>query len=133
MQRPAPMGRKRAGVLLLTLASAAPAACGGVERAPAEVAGAVREVSAAGEAGAREDPRASYFLELARRELYRARVQARVGDAEGARGWAARAGADAEVARMMAIETATRGAAQRTEDQAEELSRAIDGSRGAAR
>src|SRR4051812_5830726 len=99
------MGRKRAELLLITVASVAPVACGGAGRGTAEVARAARQLDAAGEAGAREDPQASYYLDLAEREIHRARVQARLGDAEGARGWAARAGCDAELARMLAIES----------------------------
>jgi hypothetical protein len=113
--------RARFFVIVSTAASVS-AACGGVERGPAEVAGATRTLSAAEEAGAPEDPRAGYFLDLARRELYRARVQARLGDGEGARAWADRATADADVARMMAIEAATREAARRTEADAEAIS-----------
>src|SRR5215468_830114 len=113
---PRRMGRMRAGVV--TVAAVAAAACGGVEYRSGDVVQAARGVGAAAEAGAREDPRAAYYLELAERELLRADLQGRVGDEEGARGWANRAAADAEVARLLAIEAATRGAAQRTEDQA---------------
>jgi hypothetical protein len=115
----------RAGVVLVTVAVASTAACGGTGRRSVDVVQAARRVHAAGEAGAREDPRAAYYLELAERELRRAELQARVGDDEGALGWAGRAGADAEVARLLAIEAATRGAAQRTEDQADAVSRAL--------
>jgi hypothetical protein len=115
----------RAGVVLVTAATASAAACGGAEPRSVDVVQAARRVSAAGEAGAREDPRAAWYLDLAERELRRAEIQAGVSDEEGARGWAARAGADAEVARLLAIEAATRGAAQRTEEQAETLSRAL--------
>ncbi len=116
----------RAPVLALTFASAA-GGCVGGPRGAAEVGRAGREVRAAEEAGAREEPRASYFLELAEHELRRARGQLDAGDV-GARGaWAARAEADAEVAAMTAIEAATRGAAQRTEAEAEALARGLRG------
>jgi hypothetical protein len=125
------------GLLFGTLAPGALVAlvacgrAGGIEAA--EVDGAVRGVRAADEAGAREDPQAGYYLGLAERELGRAVGQLRVRDAGGARGWARRAWADAEVARMLAIEAETRGAAQRTEADADAISRAIDASgRGTA-
>src|SRR5262245_57013165 len=80
----------------------------------------------AGEAGGREDPGAAYYLALADRELARALVLIRVHDAEGARSWARRAAADADVARMLAIEAATRRAAERTEADADALARELD-------
>src|SRR5579871_6747946 len=69
------------------------------------------------EAGGREDPSAAYYLELAERELARARALA-AHDPEGAASWARRADADADVARMLALEVAVRRSAQRTIDQA---------------
>ncbi len=90
---------------------------------------AAREVRDAAEAGAREQSEAGYFLALASSELARAQVQLRVGDGEGARSLAARARADAGLARMLAIEAAARGAALHSEDDAEALFRALDGAR----
>jgi hypothetical protein len=78
------------------------------------------------QAGGREDPGAAYYLALAERELARARLLVRVRDAAGARGWARRAAADGDVARMLALEVAVRGAAARTEADASALSRALD-------
>ncbi|APR80636.1 Hypothetical protein A7982_05983 [Minicystis rosea] len=86
-------------------------------------------VREAGESGGREDPAAAYYLALAERELARAEVQARVRDREGARSWARRARADAEMARLLAVEAAVRGAAQRAEDHAEALYREIEARR----
>ncbi len=115
------------GAPCLLLAAALGACCGSVEVVAVTQAG--REVLAAVEAGARADSEAAYYLALAEGELARASVQLRVGDAAGARGLAARAGADAGVARMLAVEAATRGAALRSEDQAEAIWRALDGAR----
>jgi hypothetical protein len=125
MQRPRRMGGMGASWLLP--ATVALVACGhaaGIEGA--EVARATRGVRAAYEAGAYEAPGPGFYLELAESELDRAVGQLRVRDAAGARGWARRAWADAEVARLLAIEAATRGAAQHTEDEAEAISRALD-------
>jgi len=83
-------------------------------------------VYAADEAGAREVPEAGGYLELAERELARAQGQLLSHDAEGARGWARRAWADAEVARILAVEVATRAAAKYTQEEAEAVSRALD-------
>jgi hypothetical protein len=77
-------------------------------------------------AGGREDPSASYYLALAERELARARALFGVHDAEGARGWARRARADAEVARLCAIEVAVRESARRTEADAAAIERRIE-------
>ena len=77
-------------------------------------------------AGGREDPSASYYLALAERELARARVLFDARDAEGARGWARRARADADVARLCAIEIAVRASAQRTEADAAAIERRIE-------
>jgi hypothetical protein len=115
----------RAPVLALTLASATAGGCGGVPQGAADVDQAARELHAAEEAGAREDAQASYYLDLGERELRHARGQLGVGDVEGARSWAARAGADAQLAAMMAIEEATRGAAQRSADEAEAIARGL--------
>jgi hypothetical protein len=93
------------------------------DRAAAAVDGAV-------DVGSREDPGAAYYLSLAERELGRTRLLLRVGDAQGARSWARRALADADVARLLAIEVAVRTAAQRTEAEAEALSRELDGAPG---
>ncbi|MFT3768688.1 MAG: hypothetical protein QM820_24845 [Minicystis sp.] len=90
------------------------------------VATIVRE---AGEAGGSADPTASYYLALAQRALTRAEVLARVGDAVGAESWARRARADAEVARLLAIEAAVRQAAQRTEDHAAALYQKLEAHR----
>jgi hypothetical protein len=112
---------------LLLPAVAALGACArtaGIEGA--EVARATQGVRAAYEAGASEAPRPGVYLGLAERELARALGQLRVHDAGGARGWARRAWADAEIARLLAIEAATRGAAQHTEDEAEAISRSLD-------
>lgn len=78
------------------------------------------------EAGGREDPSAAYYLELAERELARARLLVRAHDAEGARSFARLARADAEVARLCAIEAAALDAARRTEADAMELERRIE-------
>jgi hypothetical protein len=116
----------RARVLLLTVAAVGPGGCGGAQRGTAEVARAAGEVIAAGESGARADGAAALYLELAERELAEARLKLRVGDGEGARVWANRAGADAGLSRSMAVEAATRGAALRSEDDAEAISRELD-------
>ncbi len=105
--------------------------CGACGAGPAAVAaGAVAEppraVQAAGEAGAHEEAVAGDYLERAERELLRASVALRSGDPEGARSLGDRAGADAAVATMLAAEAAARGAALRSEDDAEALSRALD-------
>lgn len=92
----------------------------------AEVERAARGVQAADEAGAREVPEAGGYLGLAEHELARAEIELRVRDAAGAKGWARRAWADAEVARILAVERATRAAAQHTEEEAEAISRALD-------
>jgi hypothetical protein len=115
-----------ARVFLITVAVAALEACGGAAQDMVEVTRAAAAVRAAGEAGARDAPRAASSLELAEHELRRARTQLGVGDVAGARSFADRACADAELARMLAIEAATRDAAQRSEDFAQDLSRALD-------
>jgi hypothetical protein len=83
----------------------------------------IREAAAA---GGREDPAASHYLALAERELSRAEILWRVRDAEGARSWARRAAADADVARLLALEVALRDAARRTEADAEALYRKLE-------
>jgi hypothetical protein len=112
------------GRLLLAVLALALGACAGTPEV--EVIRAERGVFAATEAGAREDARAALSLMLAERELGRARVLAEAHDVEGALAWARRAQADADVARLYAIEALTRGAAERTEDAARGLSRALD-------
>jgi hypothetical protein len=97
-------------------------------RAP-ELGRADAAVRGAEEIAAPEDPGAVYYLELASRELARGQRLARLHDVEGARGWARRAEADADVARMLAIEAAARSAAQRTEDDAMTLEHAIEAGR----
>ena len=128
MQHPPRMGGMRwTGATWLLPALVALAGCGhtsGTEGA--EVARATRGVRAAYEAGANEAPHARYYLGLADRELERSLHQLRARDAGGSRGWARRAWADAELARMLAVEAETRGAAQHTEDEAEAISRALD-------
>lgn len=97
---------------------------------PPLVPEADRAASAIGEAGAaggREDPGAAHYLALAERELARTRLLLRVGDAQGARSWARRALADADVARMLSLEATVRAAAQRTEQDAQALSLELDG------
>lgn len=79
------------------------------------------------EAGGREDPNAAYYLALAERELARARILAGAHDAEGAKSFARRARADAEIARLCAIEAAARDAARRTEADAMEIERRLEG------
>ncbi len=115
-------------VRLITVVAGAPAlgACGGAAQGTAPVVRVADEVRAANEAGAHEDPRAAGSLDLAEGELSRARVELGAGDVAGARAWAERARADAGLSRMLAIEAATRGAAQRSEDDALALSRALD-------
>jgi hypothetical protein len=103
---------------------------GCVQRARApELGSAQAALSGAQEIVAPEDPGAAYYLTLASRELARGRALQGIHDVEGARGWARRAQADADVARMLAVEAATRGAAQRTEDDAMALERAIEAAR----
>ena len=97
-------------------------------RAP-ELGRAEAAVASAEEMVAPEDPGAAYYLDLASRELARGRALQGLHDVEGARGWARRAQADADVARMLAVEAVTRGAAQRTEDDAMALERAIEAAR----
>ena len=80
------------------------------------------------EAGGRDDPNASYYLELAERELSRARMLA-AHDPEGAASWARRADADADVARMLAVEAAVRRSAQWTIAQANVLFQQIEAGR----
>lgn len=77
--------------------------------------------------GGREDPAAARYLALAERELGRARILAEAGDVAGARGWARRAAADADVARMLAIGASVRAAARRSEDDAEAIDRDLSG------
>jgi hypothetical protein len=113
-------------VLLITVVAAALGACGGAAESSVEVVRAAAAVRAAGEAGARGSLEAAGSLELAERELRWAQAQLQVGDVEGARSWAGRARADAGLSRMQAIEAATRGAAQRSEDCAQALSQALD-------
>lgn len=109
---------------LIVLAAPA-AACAAVPVMPDTdaVAAIVRE---AGEAGGREDPAALYYLEQADRALGRARALVAARDPEGARSWARRAEADADVARMLAVEAAARAAALRTEEHAAALFRALE-------
>ena len=115
------------GARCLALTAVALGACAPVVRAgAAEVERAARGVEAAEEAGAREVPGAGEYLGLAEHALARAEVELRVMDAAGARGWAGRAWADAELARVLAVEAATRAAAQHTEEEAEAISRALD-------
>jgi hypothetical protein len=111
-------------VLLATLAGACTAAP--VMPDTDAVAAIVRE---AGEAGGREDPAALYYLDLADRELLRARVLVEARDPEGARRWARRAEADADVARLLAVEAAARAAALRTEEHAAALFRTLEAPR----
>jgi hypothetical protein len=122
------MSRMRARLLLLAVLTAALGACGAgpSANAVAAVDRASRSVQAADEAGARADAMAGDYLERAERELHRAGVQLRAGDPEGAQSFGDRAGADAAVARMLAILAAARDAAQRSDDDAEALSRALD-------
>jgi hypothetical protein len=116
------MGARVVLPAVVVLGACAPAAGIGA----AEVDRAARGVHAADEAGAREVPQAGGYLELAERELARAEGQLLGRDADGARGWARRAWADAEVARILAVEVATRAAAQYTQAEAEAVSRALD-------
>jgi hypothetical protein len=102
--------------------------CVEIARAP-ELGRAEADLESAKELALPEDPAAEYYLGLASRELARGRALERVHDLEGARGWARRAQADADVARMLAVEAAARGAAQRTEDDAMTLERAIEAGR----
>jgi hypothetical protein len=97
-------------------------------RAP-DLGRAEAALDGAQEMAAPEDPGAAYYLDLASRELARGRALERIRDVEGARGWARRAQADADVARMLAVEAATRSAAQRTEDDARAIARAIEAGR----
>jgi hypothetical protein len=80
-------------------------------------------------AGGREDPVAAHYLDLAERELARARTLLRVRDAEGARSWARRAAADADVARLLAVEIAVREAAKRAEADAQVIFEKLEGTR----
>lgn len=124
-----------------TLASCVIAALAGscipeVASRDARVAGAL--IREAGEAGAREDPEAERYLALAERGLARARTLIEVGDAQGARAYARRARADAEIAHLLAIEGTLRRAALRSEADAMDLERQIEArsaeaARGAAR
>jgi hypothetical protein len=99
--------------------------CVPAARAP-ELGRAEAAVGDAEGMAAPEDLGAQYYLGLARRELVRARALLRIHDVEGGRGWARRAQADADVARMLAVEAAARDAARRTEDDATLLERALD-------
>jgi hypothetical protein len=123
------MGRVYRAVLAFAWAGVTAGACGGTDPGRAAVAHAGRQLRAAGEAGAREDPVASSYLDLAMHELDGARARLQAGDGEGARSLAARAEADAELAAMAAIEASTRGAVERTEDAARALLRAGEGGR----
>jgi len=90
-------------------------------------------LAAAGAGCALDLPSAEYAealirdLALAERELGRARILAEAGDVAGARGWARRAAADADVARMLAIGASVRAAARRSEDDAEAIDRDLSG------
>lgn len=107
-----------------TLAAVGPG-CVPLDAGPARAAEAlIRETT---EAGGREDPAAAWYLARAEQELARAKMLAGAGDAAGARGWARRAAADADVARMLAIGAATRASARRTEDDAEAIFRDLSG------
>lgn len=117
--------------ILITVVAGALGACGGAAQGTVEVARAAGAMGAAREAGASQVPQAAGALDLAERELRRARAQLEVGDVEGARTWAARARADAGLSRMLAIEAATRGAAQRSEASALSLSQALENGGGA--
>jgi hypothetical protein len=101
------------------------AGCAPLDAGPARAAEAsIRETT---EAGGREDPAAAAYLALAERELARARMLAGAGDGAGARGWARRAAADADVARMLAIGASVRASARRSEDDAEAIFRELSG------
>lgn len=118
--------------LILASASVSLGACAVSPRLVPEADRAAAAVHAAAEVGAREDPGAVYYLALAERELARSRLLLRVGDAQGAQSWALRAVADADVARLLAVEVAVRAVAQRTEADAQALSLELDGSPAAA-
>lgn len=111
--------------MLLACAAAAVGGCAGTARGRVEVARAEHGIASAEEAGARKDVLAASHLAIARRQLARARMLAEAGDAQGAEVWAKRALADAELARMLAIEAATRAAAERAEEEANDLSRRL--------
>jgi hypothetical protein len=112
--------------LSLVLAASS-SGCAIAPRLVPEADSAAAAVDGAVEVGGREDPGAVYYLALAERELGRTRVLLRVGDLQGARSWARRALADAEVARLLAVEVSVRAAARRTEADVEALSRELDG------
>jgi Domain of unknown function (DUF4398) len=113
---------------IAALASLSMMGCVETARAP-ELGRAEAALYSAQEIAAPEDPEAAYYLDLASRELARGRALERIRDVEGARGWAQRAQADADVARMLAVEATARSAAQRTEDDAMALERAIEAGR----
>jgi hypothetical protein len=126
----------RWGGCFLAGIAAALGACAGAPPRAAEVARAhgveaelrraEAELRQAEGGGAREAPGAVLYLSYAERELAEAQAHARVRDAEGARGWAMRARADAALAAMIAAEAAAYGAAQRSDEQASELEAIIE-------
>ena len=73
------------------------------------------------ECGAAHDFGASTYLGLAEREMAEAHLLLGAGDAQGARGSALRARADAEVAAEIMHELNARDAARRTADEADRL------------
>jgi hypothetical protein len=112
----------------IAVIAALSAGCVQSARAP-ELGGAEAALGSAQEIVVPEDPGAAYYLTLASRELARARALQGLHDVDGTRGWARRAQADADVARMRGVEAATRAAAQRTEDDAMAIERAIEDAR----
>jgi hypothetical protein len=120
------MSAMRTPRLLSVWAAAMAASCAPPPSIP-ETRPAEARIREAAEAGGREDPVAAEYLALAERELARAQLLSRVRDAEGARSWARRAAADADVARLLALEVALRDAARRTEADAEALYRKLEG------
>lgn len=102
------------------------AACASTELPQAQLADTQSAISAAREAGARQDPQASYHLELARKQLTSARQAADEGEEEEARRSLVRAEMDATLARQKAREQKARRAAEQVMQRVQKLRRELD-------
>jgi hypothetical protein len=103
----------RLGALLALIPMCALGGCVGAPPRPPEFALAAGTIHEAQAAGAGLDSRASRYLACADDELARSRAELERGHLIGARSWAMQAAADAEVARMMALELSARREARR--------------------
>lgn len=116
----------RLGDLLSLIPMLALGGCAAAPPRPPEVAAAGETILAAEVAGARQDLSASLYLSRAGDEMRLARVALGRGDVVATRAWAMQSHADAEVARLMALEIQARRAAQRGWDEVRRLEDQLD-------